>query len=184
MAVSAERKLLRRIARVMGIKTLDATSAALRELLQKYHDEADAGKWPTNDQYRKAADDVAREGECEIDDDAMVSRSDDPGAYVQAWVWVPNSDILQPDANDPSMLDVRDALAEHYAEREEKKILAQRKKLSSPVPSQIDRDDLYEEAENRVRAMSRNDVLVCAKRYKLIDQDEFDALVKPEPVAA
>ena len=28
------------------------------------------------------------EGECEIDDDAVVSRGDDNGAYVQAWVWV------------------------------------------------------------------------------------------------
>lgn len=30
----------------------------------------------------------AREGECEIDDDAVVSVSRDKGAYVQAWVWV------------------------------------------------------------------------------------------------
>ncbi len=31
------------------------------------------------------------EGECEIDADAVVSVSDDQGAYVEAWVWV--SDI-------------------------------------------------------------------------------------------
>ena len=29
-----------------------------------------------------------RDGELEIDDDAVVSRGDDDGAYVQAWVWV------------------------------------------------------------------------------------------------
>ena len=29
-----------------------------------------------------------RDGEIEIDLDAKVSRGDDPGAYVQAWVWV------------------------------------------------------------------------------------------------
>ena len=29
-----------------------------------------------------------RDGECEIDSDAVVSVSDDGGAYVQAWVWV------------------------------------------------------------------------------------------------
>lgn len=31
----------------------------------------------------------AEEGRIEIDDHAMVSPGDDPGAYVQAWVWVP-----------------------------------------------------------------------------------------------
>jgi hypothetical protein len=29
-----------------------------------------------------------RDGECEIDDGAVVSRGDDAGAYVAAWVWV------------------------------------------------------------------------------------------------
>lgn len=29
-----------------------------------------------------------RDGIIEIDDNAVVSRGDDPGAYVQAWVWV------------------------------------------------------------------------------------------------
>ena len=29
------------------------------------------------------------DGEVEIDLDAVVSRGDDSGAYVQAWVWVP-----------------------------------------------------------------------------------------------
>lgn len=28
------------------------------------------------------------EGECEIDDDAIVSMGADPGAYVMAWIWV------------------------------------------------------------------------------------------------
>jgi hypothetical protein len=29
------------------------------------------------------------DGEVEVDSGAVVSRGDDPGAYVQAWVWVP-----------------------------------------------------------------------------------------------
>ena len=39
-----------------------------------------------------------RDGEIEIDDpadedyEAMISRGDDPGAYVKAWVWVPEED--------------------------------------------------------------------------------------------
>lgn len=33
-----------------------------------------------------------REGEVEIDDNAVVSESDDGGAYVAAWVWVSDAD--------------------------------------------------------------------------------------------
>ena len=32
------------------------------------------------------------EGTCEIDENAVVSVSDDEGAYVQAWVWVDDTD--------------------------------------------------------------------------------------------
>ena len=34
----------------------------------------------------------AKDGEIEIDDNAVVSRGDDPGAYVAAWVWVSDPD--------------------------------------------------------------------------------------------
>ena len=34
-----------------------------------------------------------REGEIEIDSNAVVSKGDDPGAYVAAWVWVPDSAV-------------------------------------------------------------------------------------------
>ena len=30
-----------------------------------------------------------RDGEIEVDSNARVSRGDDEGAYVEAWVWVP-----------------------------------------------------------------------------------------------
>jgi hypothetical protein len=30
----------------------------------------------------------ASDGEIEIDDNAIISEGEDPGAYVQAWVWV------------------------------------------------------------------------------------------------
>lgn len=40
------------------------------------------------DKYLKAAQDNARDGELEIDDNTIVSVSEDPGAYVMAWVWV------------------------------------------------------------------------------------------------
>jgi hypothetical protein len=38
--------------------------------------------------YRKAADEMSREGECEVDDGAVVSIGSDSGAYVMAWMWV------------------------------------------------------------------------------------------------
>lgn len=34
-----------------------------------------------------------RDGELEVDDNAIVSVSEDGGAYVMAWVWVSDSDI-------------------------------------------------------------------------------------------
>jgi hypothetical protein len=51
----------------------------------------------TDEEYRAKARDLHHDyGDCEIDDDAIVSRSEDsapePGAYVAAWVWVPNDD--------------------------------------------------------------------------------------------
>lgn len=44
---------------------------------------------PTDKEYRALArEQWHRDGEIEIDEDAVVSVSDDDGAYVQAWVWV------------------------------------------------------------------------------------------------
>lgn len=49
----------------------------------------------TNEQYVLAAKKLyTSEGEIEVDANAEVSRGDDDGAYVQAWVWVPNSVAL------------------------------------------------------------------------------------------
>ncbi len=37
------------------------------------------------------------EGEVEFDDDARISHGDDPGAYVQAWVWVNDNQVRDTD---------------------------------------------------------------------------------------
>ncbi len=37
---------------------------------------------------KAACEQYEREGEIEVDEGAVCSRSDDPGCYVQAWVWV------------------------------------------------------------------------------------------------
>jgi hypothetical protein len=47
----------------------------------------------TDEQYRtKAKSLFEEEGEIEIDLNAKVSRGGDNGAYVQAWVWVPEDE--------------------------------------------------------------------------------------------
>lgn len=48
----------------------------------------------TDEQYRmQARSQYGLEGCIEIDDTALVSRGDDPGAYVQAWVWVDDLNV-------------------------------------------------------------------------------------------
>ena len=43
----------------------------------------------TDQEYREEARKLHhKDGQCEIDHDAIVSRGADNGAYVQAWVWV------------------------------------------------------------------------------------------------
>lgn len=45
----------------------------------------------TDEQYiAKARKEYQEDGSIEVDDGAPVSRGSDPGAYVQAWVWVYN----------------------------------------------------------------------------------------------
>ncbi|MBV5324882.1 MAG: hypothetical protein J0626_06220, partial [Rhodospirillaceae bacterium] len=44
----------------------------------------------TAEYIQKAKKLYERDGEIEVDDNAKVSEGSDPGAYVQAWVWVPN----------------------------------------------------------------------------------------------
>jgi hypothetical protein len=44
----------------------------------------------SNKWYRTRAKELYHEdGQIEVDDNAPISRGDDEGAYVQAWVWVP-----------------------------------------------------------------------------------------------
>lgn len=52
-----------------------------------------AAKYSDKEYIRAARNEYEREGEIEIDSNAVVSRGDDPGAYVQAWVWVSHEDV-------------------------------------------------------------------------------------------
>jgi hypothetical protein len=164
MPITPEKKLLNKIARVLSVKTLDETSSKLRLLLRTYHDQTEAGFWPS-------------------DDDAIVSRSDDNGAYVQAWIWIPNDDIPEPDHADEPMLEVRDLVEDHRFNRELKKLTAAAASRANTV-QQYQLDDLRDTVNNSVRSMPRDVVLAYAKRWQLIDQEQFDALSNVGGVAA
>ncbi|QIG69335.1 hypothetical protein EVB78_133 [Rhizobium phage RHph_N1_15] len=51
------------------------------------------------DPYREAAKQQAND-ELEVDDDAVVSPGDDPGAWVHAWIWIRNDEAGIPDEED------------------------------------------------------------------------------------
>lgn len=53
---------------------------------------------PSDEEMRQTAMRLyEREGEIEIDPEAIISRGDDPGAYVQAWVWIYYNDVKPED---------------------------------------------------------------------------------------
>lgn len=102
------------------VKTSKGEAAAISAAIEKFWDPrltaGDASavatvlqEWDEDDEeFRSGADleisdadyrDAARElkeheGELEIDDEAVVSQGGDPGAYVQAWVWIPTREAL------------------------------------------------------------------------------------------
>lgn len=74
---------------------LNASALALEEYhVQEASPEEEDDEHPHDERFRQvAAEMYEEEGSLEIDANAPVSRGDDPGAYVQAWVWVAYSDI-------------------------------------------------------------------------------------------
>lgn len=64
------------------------TDEDVRAVVKAVH-ECDVVDKDRCDQLRqKAQNEIANDGEIEIDEGAVVSLSDDGGAYVQAWVWI------------------------------------------------------------------------------------------------
>ncbi len=81
--------------------------------LRKVVDAADAEPF-VDGLYRRAAKACQRDGELEIDDDAIVSGSDEGderGAWVAAWLWIGDDDAGF-DAGECTALDKRPTLAE------------------------------------------------------------------------
>lgn len=68
-----------------ALKRPDRPQYAVRQVLNRLA-ETFAAYEP--DKVKQAEFEYGREGEIEIDEGATCSRGDDPGCYVQAWVWV------------------------------------------------------------------------------------------------
>jgi hypothetical protein len=81
--IATLKKLLPRIKRPGRHK------ASLRSLIKALADREAEDKNPALQAcVAKAKEQYHRDGECEINEDAVVSPGSDPGAYVMAWVWV------------------------------------------------------------------------------------------------
>jgi hypothetical protein len=48
---------------------------------------------PASAAYRAAATEQSSEGELEVDPGAVVSKGDDHGAYVMAWLWIADDEL-------------------------------------------------------------------------------------------
>ena len=58
-------------------------------------DEMVDGEGKSDDWYRERAKELyCADGEIEVDSNARISRGEDRGAYVEAWVWVPDDEEL------------------------------------------------------------------------------------------
>lgn len=96
-------------------ETLHEIMQAFKRLYIEARDREDAASGRAGRRaWVDAADnvDLCREGDLEVDGDALVSEGDDSGCYVQAWVWVSQADAL-PDQK--TKLNLEAALAEASA---------------------------------------------------------------------
>jgi ATP-dependent protease HslVU (ClpYQ) peptidase subunit len=95
MSKSEIQKLKKYIA-LVGFTSTGA-DVPLAQLRDKLDEALQDEKNPVLRAYRRRAKKLYKEGELEIDDDAVVSHGDDHGAYVMAWVWVEDEDEKEDD---------------------------------------------------------------------------------------
>lgn len=78
-------------------------AAALRHLRHKgltFSQCVEAFADPAEARTVEKARGMAREGELEVDEITVVSRGEDNGAYVMAWLWVEDDDDADDDADE------------------------------------------------------------------------------------
>jgi len=87
-----------------GWKPVEEFQVALRAAIAHENSLCEKGRSPSDAAYLKAAQENQIYGEIEVDDDAIISPGSDPGAYVQAWLWVTAEDAGvcdEPDCHTP-----------------------------------------------------------------------------------
>ena len=72
-----------------------STEKPVAEILERIENCEKESKDENLRKYAKAAQKRQRDGEIEIDDDAVVSKGEDAGAYVEAWLWVGDDELEQ-----------------------------------------------------------------------------------------
>lgn len=96
----AEVQKLKRAIALVGF-TSTAADKPLVRLRDKLDEALADAKNPVLQKYRERADEEkGREGELEIDDDAVVSHGEDRGAYVMAWVWIEDEEDEEENRSD------------------------------------------------------------------------------------
>lgn len=81
-------------AALLALATQEPAVAYLQDRIKHYQQACDP---KVEARFREAAQEFAREGELEVDDEAVVSMGDSPGAYVMAWWWITNEEAGFPD---------------------------------------------------------------------------------------
>jgi hypothetical protein len=85
------------------LNALEELAKVIRTVALQYQQVVDPKQAEVDAIYRQAADDEhGREGEIEVDHDAIISHSEDGGAYVQAWVWVYKPDDICDECGGPA----------------------------------------------------------------------------------
>ena len=79
---------------------------------------------PRLQHYRAAARRHHRDGELEIDPGAVVSKGDDPGAYVMAWLWIDDSELVSPQNSAPAHLPPAGRRARPARPKKHRKLIA------------------------------------------------------------
>lgn len=69
---------------------LEGKGPACERIIKDLDDTIAEQEGPEATAYREKAKERAEDGELEVDEGAIVSMGNDPGAYVMAWVWVPD----------------------------------------------------------------------------------------------
>lgn len=82
-------------AELIKIALTEKGGAPFERIAKELDDAIAEQEGPEATAYREAAFNRSKDGELEVDAGAIVSMGDDPGAYVAAWIWIPEGDAVK-----------------------------------------------------------------------------------------